>query len=43
LAISRRTLFDLTKAGRLPSVKIGRHNRYRRSDVEQIMRNGLAA
>jgi len=34
LAISRRTLYRLVRAGEIPALKIGRATRFRREDVE---------
>lgn len=37
---SRRTLYKWAYAGRIPSVKIGRLLRFRRSDVERMISEG---
>ncbi len=37
LAISERSLWGLTKRAEVPSVKIGRCVRYRRSDLENFV------
>lgn len=37
---SRRTLYKWAYAGRLPSVKIGRLLRFRRSDLERLIMEG---
>lgn len=40
LCISRRTVYKLTKEGRLPAFRIGRerHRRFRREDLDRIPR-----
>lgn len=40
LCISRRTVYKLTKDGRLPAFRIGRkrHRRFRREDLDRIPR-----
>lgn len=37
LAVSERTLFNLTKAGRLPAVRIGTSVRYRPADLQSFI------
>ncbi|MCA9082183.1 MAG: helix-turn-helix domain-containing protein [Planctomycetaceae bacterium] len=37
LAISERTLFTLTKEGKIPVVHIGRSVRYRLSEIEAML------
>lgn len=40
LAVSERTIFNLTKSGDLPSVRIGRSVRYRMKDLEHFGDSG---
>jgi len=40
LCVSRRTIYKLTKEGRLPSFRIGkeRHRRFRKEDIDKALR-----
>jgi len=42
LCVSRRTIYKLTKEGRLPAFRIGkeRHRRFRREDIDKVPRPG---
>ena len=42
LCVSRRTIYKLTKEGRLPALRIGRqrHRRFRREDLDKVPRPG---
>ena len=42
LCISRRTIYKLTKEGRLPAFRIGkeRHRRFRKEDIDKVPRPG---
>jgi putative molybdopterin biosynthesis protein len=42
LCVSRRTIYKLTKEGRLPAFRIGRqrHRRFRREDLDKVPRPG---
>jgi len=42
LCVSRRTIYKLTKEGRLPAFRIGkeRHRRFRREDIDKALRPG---
>jgi len=41
LQISRQTLWAWNKVGKLLAVKLGKAVRYRETDVERIIRNGV--
>ena len=45
LRVSRRTIYKLTKEGRLPAFRIGqeRHRRFRREDLDKVPRRGEEA
>jgi len=42
LCVSRRTIYKLTKEGRLPAFRIGkeRHRRFRKEDIDKVPRPG---
>lgn len=42
LRVSRRTIYKLTREGRLPAFRIGqeRHRRFRREDLDKVPRPG---
>ena len=42
LCVSRRTIYKLTKEGRLPAFRIGqeRHRRFRKEDLDKVPRRG---
>jgi excisionase family DNA binding protein len=42
LCVSRRTIYKLTKEGRLPVFRIGkeRHRRFRKEDIDKVPRPG---
>jgi excisionase family DNA binding protein len=42
LCVSRRTIYKLTKEGRLPAFRIGkeRHRRFRKADIDKVPRPG---
>ena len=42
LCVSRRTIYKLTKEGRLPAFRIGkeRHRRFRKEDIDKVPRLG---
>ena len=42
LCVSRRTIYKLTKEGRLPAFRIGkeRHRRFRKDDLDKVPRPG---
>jgi excisionase family DNA binding protein len=42
LCVSRRTIYKLTREGRLPAFRIGkeRHRRFRREDIDKVPRPG---
>ena len=42
LCVSRRTIYKLTKDGRLPAFRIGkeRHRRFRKEDIDKVPRPG---
>jgi excisionase family DNA binding protein len=42
LCVSRRTIYKLTKEGRLPAFRIGkeRHRRFRKEDLDKVPRPG---
>jgi len=42
LCVSRRTIYKLTKEGRLPAFRIGkeRHRRFRKEDIDNVPRPG---
>ena len=42
LCVSRRTIYKLTKEGRLPAFRIGRerHRRFRKEDMDKVPRRG---
>jgi excisionase family DNA binding protein len=42
LCVSRRTIYKLTKEGRLPAFRIGkeRHRRFRKEDIDKALRPG---
>ena len=42
LCVSRRTIYKLTKEGRLPAFRIGneRHRRFRKQDIDKVPRPG---
>jgi excisionase family DNA binding protein len=42
LCVSRRTIYKLTKEGRLPAFRIGkeRHRRFRKEDLDRVPRPG---
>jgi len=42
LCVSRRTIYKLTKEGRLPAFRIGkeRHRRFRKEDLDKVPRLG---
>jgi excisionase family DNA binding protein len=42
LRVSRRTIYKLTKEGRLPAFRIGkeRHRRFRKEDIDKVPRPG---
>jgi excisionase family DNA binding protein len=42
LCVSRRTIYKLTKEGRLPAFRIGkeRHRRFRKQDLDKVPRPG---
>jgi excisionase family DNA binding protein len=42
LCVSRRTIYKLTKEGRLPAFRIGkeRHRRFRKEDIDRVPRPG---
>jgi excisionase family DNA binding protein len=42
LCVSRRTIYKLTKEGRLPTFRIGkeRHRRFRKEDLDKVPRLG---
>lgn len=42
LCVSRRTIYKLTKEGRLPAFRIGkeRHRRFRKEDLDRALRPG---
>jgi excisionase family DNA binding protein len=42
LSVSRRTIYKLTKEGRLPAFSIGkeRHRRFRKEDLDRALRPG---
>jgi excisionase family DNA binding protein len=42
LCVSRRTIYKLTKEGRLPAFRIGkeRHRRFRKEDIDKVPRSG---
>jgi len=42
LCVSRRTIYKLTKEGRLPAFRIGkeRHRRFRKEDLDNVPRPG---
>ncbi len=42
LCVSKRTIYKLTKEGRLPAFRIGteRHRRFRREDLDKVPRPG---
>ena len=44
LCVSRRTIYKLTKEGRLPAFRIGRdrHRRFRKKDLDKVPRPGGA-
>jgi excisionase family DNA binding protein len=44
LCVSRRTIYKLTKEGRLPAFRIGqkRHRRFRKEDLDRVPRLGEA-
>jgi excisionase family DNA binding protein len=44
LCVSRRTIYKLTKEGRLPAFRIGkeRHRRFRKEDIDKVPRPGEA-
>ena len=44
LCVSRRTIYKLTKEGRLPALRIGkeRHRRFRKEDIDKVPRPGEA-
>lgn len=41
LGVSQRTLYNLTRAGKLPAVRIGRRVLYRPADVEAYIASQL--
>lgn len=41
LGVSQRTLYNLTRAGKLPAVRIGRRVLYRPADVEAYITSQL--
>ena len=45
LCVSRRTIYKLTKEGRLPAFRIGkeRHRRFRKEDIDRALRPGEEA
>jgi excisionase family DNA binding protein len=45
LCVSRRTIYKLTKEGRLPAFRIGkeRHRRFRKEDIDKVPRPGEEA
>ena len=43
LAVSRETVINLVERGDIPTVRVGRQIRFRRSDIEAFMRGGDAA
>ena len=45
LCVSKRTIYKLTKEGRLPAFRIGkeRHRRFRKEDLDKVPRPGEAA
>ena len=43
MSLSVRTIWKLHSRGDLPSVRIGGATRFRLSDVEEVIRNGLPA
>jgi excisionase family DNA binding protein len=45
LCVSRRTIYKLTKEGRLPAFRIGkeRHRRFRKEDIDKALRPGEEA
>ena len=44
LCVSKRTIYKLTKEGRLPAFRIGqeRHRRFRKEDLDKVPRPGEA-
>jgi len=42
LCVSKRTIYKLTKEGRLPAFRIGkeRHRRFRKEDLDKVPRSG---
>ena len=42
LCVSRRTIYKLTKEGKLPAFRIGkeRHRRFRKEDIDKVPRPG---
>ena len=42
LCVSKRTIYKLTKEGRLPAFRIGkeRHRRFRKEDIDKVPRPG---
>lgn len=40
LRISRRTIYNLLKDGKLKGVKVGREWRFSREQIEEFLRNG---
>jgi excisionase family DNA binding protein len=42
LCVSRRTIYKLTREGRLPAFRIGkeRHRRFRKEDIDKVPRPG---
>lgn len=38
LAVSKRWLYDNTRSGAIPHVRVGRQLRFRRSDLEEWLR-----
>lgn len=42
LRVSKRTIYKLTKEGRLPAFRIGteRHRRFRKNDLDKVPRQG---
>jgi excisionase family DNA binding protein len=43
LAVSRETVINLVERGDIPTVRVGRQIRFRRSDIEAFMRGSNAA
>jgi len=45
LSVSKRTIYKLTKEGRLPAFRIGkeRHRRFRKEDLDKVPRPGEEA